>query len=233
MEKARKIDKKTKCDLVTEGILRMITDEPYRPGSLLPTEAEFCQIFSVSRVTVRESLKRLSNMGVISICQGEGTYVNELTIPSLLQNTLPLRKLTSDSADAILDARICMESGIAKMAARNRTTTDLEQLRACLKSMESCSLNSDVPGFASERSCFHERIALSCKNEILLSFYYLLNAPGLESLHSYSLSPQDLPTSCLRYAEILDALDRKDAENIASLVRLELMREKRALNAHL
>lgn len=233
MEKARKIDKKTKCDLVTEGILRMITEESYRPGSLLPTEAEFCQIFSVSRVTVRESLKRLSNMGVISICQGEGTYVNELTIPSLLQNTLPLRKLTSDSADTICDARICIESGIAKMAARNRTTADLEQLRTCLQAMESCSQNSDVPGFASGRSRFHELIACSCKNEILLSIYYLLNPPSPESIHPSALSPQELITACRRYAEILDALVRKDTENIASLVRLELMREKKALNARL
>ena len=233
MEKVRKIDKKTKCDLVTEGILQMITEKPYLPGNLLPTEAEFCQIFSVSRVTVRESLKRLSNMGVISICQGEGTYVNELTISSLLQNTLPLRKLTADSMDTVYEARICMESGIAKMAAVNRTAADLDQLRACLQAMEGCCRNSDVPGFTSEEHRFHELVALCCKNDILISLYDLLSVPYPEAGHLPTLSPGDLGISCNRYGEILDALIRKDTETIASLIRLQLMWEKRALYPNL
>jgi GntR family transcriptional regulator len=47
----------------------------YPVGSLLPTEAELCAEFDVSRYTVREALRRLTAMGLVSRRQGSGTIV--------------------------------------------------------------------------------------------------------------------------------------------------------------
>ncbi len=47
----------------------------YSVGALLPTEGEFCEEFSISRHTVREALRRLTESGLIERRQGSGSRV--------------------------------------------------------------------------------------------------------------------------------------------------------------
>src|SRR5262245_14429703 len=46
-------------------------------GDQLPTEAELCRQFKVSRSTVRLALTRLENAGMISRTRGRGTFLRE------------------------------------------------------------------------------------------------------------------------------------------------------------
>jgi GntR family transcriptional regulator len=45
------------------------------PGDPLPSEAELCERFSVSRMTVRQALAELSNDGLVERRRGQGTFV--------------------------------------------------------------------------------------------------------------------------------------------------------------
>lgn len=45
------------------------------PGDPLPTEAELCEQFSVSRMTVRQALQSLANAGLVDRRRGQGTFV--------------------------------------------------------------------------------------------------------------------------------------------------------------
>ena len=45
------------------------------PGDALPTEAELCEQFSVSRMTVRQALQSLANAGLVDRRRGRGTFV--------------------------------------------------------------------------------------------------------------------------------------------------------------
>ena len=44
-------------------------------GSKIPTERELCDLYKVSRITVRQALNDLENEGYLSRKQGKGTYV--------------------------------------------------------------------------------------------------------------------------------------------------------------
>jgi GntR family transcriptional regulator len=46
-----------------------------KPGDQLPTEAELCRQYGVSRITVREAMQVLETEGVVVRRQGRGTYV--------------------------------------------------------------------------------------------------------------------------------------------------------------
>ena len=57
-----------------EGYLRTLV-EGARPGDPLPSEAELCERFSVSRMTVRQALSELTNDGLVERRRGQGTFV--------------------------------------------------------------------------------------------------------------------------------------------------------------
>jgi GntR family transcriptional regulator len=47
----------------------------WEPGQLIPSELEFCQMYSVSRTTVRKALDHLTQEGLLYRIQGKGTFV--------------------------------------------------------------------------------------------------------------------------------------------------------------
>ncbi|MCL4506298.1 MAG: GntR family transcriptional regulator [Chloroflexi bacterium] len=57
--------------LIREEIAR----DGLQPGARLPTEAELCKRFGVSRSTIRQSLNRLEIDGLITRTRGKGTFV--------------------------------------------------------------------------------------------------------------------------------------------------------------
>jgi len=61
--------------LLAQSLMQDIADERYAVGGSLPTEAELCRQFGVSRHTVREALRRLREAGLVSRHHGVGTRV--------------------------------------------------------------------------------------------------------------------------------------------------------------
>lgn len=61
-----------------EILRKHILDGVYREGDLLPSENELCQLYGMTRPTVRQSLSTLANEGYIRKHQGKGSIVHQL-----------------------------------------------------------------------------------------------------------------------------------------------------------
>lgn len=80
------------------SILReRINNGEFRPGDRVPSEEELCQMFSVSRATVRQALAGLESDGLIRREQGRGSFVlpsskgvAELKMTCLLEDLIAL-----------------------------------------------------------------------------------------------------------------------------------------------
>ncbi|HPF28169.1 MAG TPA: GntR family transcriptional regulator [Steroidobacteraceae bacterium] len=57
------------------GVRAWVRDGTYRPGQQIPTEAELCDAFKVSRITVRKAVDELVREGWLVREQGRGTFV--------------------------------------------------------------------------------------------------------------------------------------------------------------
>lgn len=73
-------DKRPLYQTVAEQLSTAIEDGTYPVGSMLPTEAELCTRFGVSRQTIREATRLLLQLGLISRHQGVGTRVERATV---------------------------------------------------------------------------------------------------------------------------------------------------------
>lgn len=110
----------------------------YKPGDKLPAERELVDQFEVSRVTVRDALKRLQQVGLVSTRRGvnAGAYVLE---PSTRPFTLGIDNLIQMKRvnfGHLIEIRLYIEPDVARSAALCRTAEDVRRLKGLLDQAE-------------------------------------------------------------------------------------------------
>jgi len=68
---------------VAEQLRDAILDGRYAPGTKLPPERELAQEFGVNRTSVREAIKVLEGLGLVTVRQGDGATVRPVVDASL------------------------------------------------------------------------------------------------------------------------------------------------------
>lgn len=93
---------------------RQIAEGTYRPGDQLPSEAQLCEQYEVSPMTVRRSINLLAAQEVVTTAQGRGTYVKAVEISTATFHLPPLSELLGDNAKRkvrLLEVRIVTVDG--------------------------------------------------------------------------------------------------------------------------
>ena len=158
---------KSKCDIVTENIINEIISGTYPIDSRLPTENELCEKYGVSRITIRESLTRLSSLGAVSIKQGRGTFVSNIDVGMFMSPFLSLIDFTAFDIGTIYDARLYLETGTCRLAARKRTEEDVKMLKHFVEQMFEDIKNRNIPHLVEFDTQFHIKIAEASGNQLL------------------------------------------------------------------
>ena len=95
--------------ILARALLAEIQAGQYEVGAQLPTEQALCERFAVSRHTVRQALRELRDLGVVSSRQGIGTLVRaQPNVPNLVHsaNTVEdLLQITKQTRMQILSRR--------------------------------------------------------------------------------------------------------------------------------
>jgi DNA-binding FadR family transcriptional regulator len=110
------------------------------PGEALPAERDLATRFSVSRDTVREAIKSLSDAGYLVSRRGRygGTFVTE-SLPFVSPTGSPL---TAEAIDDVLGLREILEVGAARAAAaRSLSAADRETLWSRYKEVAAASVD--------------------------------------------------------------------------------------------
>jgi len=127
-----------------EILRRHIVEGVYREGDLLPSENELCQLYGMTRPTVRQSLSNLANDGYISRHQGKGSIVHHL--PREI-GILSVSGTTSAVGDRNLKTRIIVKPVIITWKDDFMfPLSDLEKESGCVY-MERLRLLDDIPIF--------------------------------------------------------------------------------------
>ena len=126
-------------DRVADVIRRTIFDGEFRPGDRLPTERTLAERFQVTRNTVREALRQLEQLRMVSIRQGSGVVVRDLlssagidALAVLLGSEAMGSKLVRD----VLEVRMVVGRAIAAFAIERFDRSVLPGLRLAVEAFE-------------------------------------------------------------------------------------------------
>jgi GntR family transcriptional regulator len=121
---------------LAQTLISEIQSGHHRVGDLMPTEMELCAQFGASRFTVREAIKQLVDLGLVSRQAGVGTKVigdaPRSTYRQVMQELSDLRQYTAGTELEILDtAMVTVEGSLCDLldAEAGESWLKLEGLR--------------------------------------------------------------------------------------------------------
>jgi DNA-binding FadR family transcriptional regulator len=134
------VERRSLSQSVFEQLRDRILSGEIEPGAALPSERLLCEQLGVNRAALREALKRLQQLHLVAVRQGEPTRVLdhtesgglELLIPMLFQGGV----LQGNVARSLVELRSVLGPDIARLAALHRTDEQLVQLRAARAKMQ-------------------------------------------------------------------------------------------------
>ncbi|MCO7554686.1 MULTISPECIES: FadR/GntR family transcriptional regulator [Pseudomonadaceae] len=210
--------KRSLVDIALEQIRQRIDDGTWLLGQRLPPEPELAEIIGISRNTVREAVRVLTFSGVLEVRQGDGTYVRACADP-----LSTMQALARSSVEQALEARGMIEIEASRLAALRRTEADLTALREALAASAARSSYEDLQDYIDHDLVFHQRVVDSAHNPVLSELYRYFSQVirvGLER----TISDPDRAQPCFDlHRELLDAIERQDADAAAAANRALLI----------
>ena len=152
---------------------RIVAGE-FRPGDALPVESELCEIYGVSRTTIREAMKRLAAKRLVDVSPKVGTRVLPFADWNLLDRDVLAWRLgaqfDSKIVEDIFEMRLCFEPRAAFLAASDGTAEDHAEIaRHCADLVAACA--ADLPPAVTPAAAldFHLAVINASRNGLFVT----------------------------------------------------------------
>ena len=207
------IERKSVAEQVATRIVDIVRDGGLKPGDLLPPERDLAQTLGVSRPSVREAIRGLAILGIVRTRQGGGANITSLDADALLGPIQFYLSLEDMNVAELYQARELIESDVARRAAVLMDETELAVAAAILAEQEATL--GDPEAFRASDFAFHSALWAGARNGFLKRIGESLNVIGLEFRKTASETPGVLEQSLADHAELLAALQARDADAAA------------------
>lgn len=169
------IERKKVSDEVFEQMKKMIANQVWKEGEKIPSQNELQKILHVSRVSIREALKKLESQGIITTRQGKGSFVKKFEEVDLFgEGTLELYRNSVDSKTIcdFLEFRRIIEVESAGLAAEHASNEDIVRLENNYQKM--LDARGNIQRFSDYDFEFHELLAQITGNMILVRCFGMI-----------------------------------------------------------
>lgn len=195
-------------DQVYERLRHQIIDGTLRPGTKL-VERELAAELGVSRVPVREAVRRLETEGFVQVVPRKGVVI---------------RQLSRKNVEELYDVREALEVLATRRAAENSGPADRRRLNQHLTQARRALDAGKIERFGAANEAFHDEIIALARNELLAEMLEPLQG----RLH-WLFRQIDDPESLLdEHRRLYDAIASGDPD-VAGARALEHVRINRAI----
>ncbi|TYQ05360.1 UNVERIFIED_ORG: DNA-binding GntR family transcriptional regulator [Zoogloea ramigera] len=207
---------------IYKAVVTAVMSHRLPPGTHLG-EADFCELYQVSRTTVRKALQRLAHDHIIELRPNRGAVI---------------ASPTPQQAREIFAARRALEREIVPLVIRHATPDSLKQIRAALAAEDAARRSGDRAAWIRLGGEFHLLLAQLAGNHVLLRFMgelvsrcsliiALYETPG--SAMCENDEHQDLAT-LIEQGKVKEAIHLIEHHLLAIEARLHLAGQDRKVN---
>jgi DNA-binding FadR family transcriptional regulator len=157
--------------VVADKLKEMIRREKLKPGDQIPTEAELCEIYGVSRTVIREAIIGLRSEGVLVARQGVGVFVAESSVARFEVDWGAIQTLSKTIM--LMELRMAVETEAAGLCAKRRTTADATDIRRRMEKVDAERRDPKATEVLYDYR-FHLAIAKASKNPHIYQLLKLL-----------------------------------------------------------
>lgn len=140
-------------------------------GGKLPAERELSEILGISRNSVREAIRTLDNMGVISSQQGAGNFLTGNFENNLVESLSMMFLLNQIDYRQVSELRRALEMEALMLAIDNITDEEIQSLVKIIAQLET---DTEANNVVLDKK-MHYNIALASKNTLIINILQALS----------------------------------------------------------
>ncbi|MFK7834074.1 MAG: FadR/GntR family transcriptional regulator [Winogradskyella sp.] len=224
------VSNKSLSEQVENKLTEAIRAGKYLPGHQIPTEHELCDMFNVSRTSIREAVKKMSARGIVEVKRGKGVFVSEMSIKNTSEILNLFFELSSDKSiiSQTIKTRLIIEPVLAAEAAIYRTDSHIALLKNNMDEMKKCAL-ADKKKEADIDNDFHKTLLSIVDNKVLdllLKPIFNLTPKFKNAVYTKSLTGELLRDKTImidHHNNILEAIIAQDAHKAAEAMRAHII----------
>jgi GntR family transcriptional repressor for pyruvate dehydrogenase complex len=195
---------------IVRQVKAMIAEGRLKGGDRLPPERDLAEKFVVSRTSVREALRALESLGLVEIRPGEGTFVRQVSIESLVEPLALLMVSQREAIAELFEARRLLEPALAALAAGRATPEEIVEMERILEA-QAAEVAAGRTGLAQDAQ-FHSAIGAAAHNRAITRIAHAI-MDLLTQSREESLNTPGRPTrSHEDHRRVLTAIAARDAE---------------------
>ena len=196
---------------------RYIVEHGLTAGNPLPSEGELAALFGMSRLSLREAVKGLETVGILTSKRGDSVRVAEFSFAPIIDNLPYLFQTSGRSFRNLLELRESLEEGLCSRVSAVSRPRDLEILDALARAMGDPDLSAERVAELDRR--FHSQMYAPLENTLITQVIELFWQAFQRMQSSYALprpTPEELTAVHLG---IVDALRDGDEHAVVRAVR--------------
>lgn len=222
MEPMKKNRPRRLPEIVAEQMQEFILASNLQPGDKMPTEPELAEMYDVSRQVIREAARLLDQRGLVEIRAGRGMTVLKLGTEGVTDIYRLLLRFEPENFSELMEIRKILEPGIARLAAQNRTESDVSAMKSILE--EAAANLDDFDKCLALDLAFHHKVSECTKNVLLSRLAEPVNSALREVYKEPSAYLASQPRTLEEHRNILEAIERSDADGAVAATRWHLSR---------
>jgi len=227
------IQKASATAKVFEALYEMIATGRYTRGQKLPPQEELARQLGVSRNTLREAVNQLSTMGLLVSRQGVGTVV-ETPTPAGYMSALGGQFLLDPlSVREFIEARICIERNVVRLAVARATPENLTEVRNILDRQRQAVMRADGAEFTRQDAAFHLKLAEMSVNRVLQKFLETIHDMLQRFISEVSQLPGAVEDALGFHGRVIEAIADRDADRAEREMILHLFDVVRRIEANM